>query len=140
MLNFVLFVLYMRSFVYNSNMKHKGWNTTLFSLVFIATPAIIGYAFLLPDWTQKQVVNYGYLWLIGLAFLVYAVLISYFFIFLRVLYYDSLIFSIPLAFVFFLIFISPQLPWWARALIVFGGIFITIPISIMVQKFHKKEL
>ncbi len=121
-------------------MRYKGWITTLFSLVFIAGIALIGYAFLLPDWTKKQAVSYGFLWLIGFGYLLYAILISYFFIFLKILNYQSLVFTIPLAFVFFIIFVTSPLPLWARALLVFAGIMITVPVNIFVENFHKKKL
>lgn len=114
--------------------KYHGWNTALFALVFIAAFALIGYIFLLPDWTNRIVLPYIYLWMIGLGFTIYSFLITWLFIWLKVLTYDSFTFIVPLSIIFVIILVTYPLPWWARTLLVFGGIFITIPVNIIVGK------
>lgn len=117
--------------------KNDSWMNALFSLVFIAVPALIMYYFLLPDWTGKEVVTYPYIWLISFSFLAYVALLSFLLIRFNILSFQSLNFNVPLALCLVLIFVTYDVDLWGRALILIAGILTALPMNMITDKYKK---
>ena len=113
---------------------NDGWLNALFALLFIAVPAIVGFYFLLPDWTGYDVVSYGSMWGIGLGFAVYVIIASTLVIYFKILTIDSLNFDIPITLVFVAMFVTSGIPLWGRILLVITCVLLTFPVNILVSK------
>ncbi|MCK5866986.1 MAG: hypothetical protein KAG14_01165 [Mycoplasmataceae bacterium] len=114
--------------------KNDGWMNALFALIFIATPAITIFYFILPTWSNKEVLNYGMIWVVAIAFIIYAILFSTLLILLNILSIESLNFNIPIAFALMSILVTYPLPLWATGVIVIGVVLMAFPMNMLTTK------
>ena len=114
--------------------KNDGWINALSAMLLIVVPVLIGFYFLLPDWTSKWVISYGVMWGVSFGFMAYVAIMSYILIHFKVLTIDSIAFNIPITIVMVGIFLSPGIAIWARGLIVLGLILTAIPSNMLVTK------
>ncbi|MCK5945752.1 MAG: hypothetical protein KAG04_00620 [Mycoplasmataceae bacterium] len=118
--------------------KNDGWMNALFALLLIVVPVLVGFYFLLPDWTGRYVISYGAMWGVAIGFIAYVVLISYILIKVKLLTLDSIAFNIPVTIVMVGIFVSPYLPIWARGLIVLTLIMSALPANMLVTRIKEE--
>ncbi|MCK5806997.1 MAG: hypothetical protein KAG91_01210 [Mycoplasmataceae bacterium] len=124
--------------------KNDGWMNALFALIFIATPAITLFYFILPTWSNKEVLSYGMIWVVAIGFIAYAILLSTLLIMLKIISIDSLNFNVPIAFALMAILVTYTLPLWATGVIVIGVILMAFPMNMLTTKIkmiliHRKK-
>lgn len=118
--------------------KTGGWVNSLFALVFIAVPAMIGYLFYLPGWGNNKASATWIYWVGAVIYLIYVALISYIFISLKILGVDALNFNIPMSLVFVSIFVSFNWHIALRALTAIIMVFIAWPINSLTNLYYDK--
>ena len=119
--------------------KNDGWVNALFALIFIAVPAVILFYFFLPSWTDKKPIEYGYIWLIAISFLLYVGLFSFILIKFDWLPFESLNFNVPISVSLMIILVSHPLPLWATALLVLLGILSAFPVNIYTTRLRESK-
>ncbi|NQZ66189.1 MAG: hypothetical protein HRT99_03180 [Mycoplasmatales bacterium] len=120
--------------------KNDGWLNALFSLVFIATPALIIFYFFLPSWSGFERVSYGTIWGIAIGFIFYVILLSVILIRFEILSIESLNFNIPISIVLVIILVSYPLALWATAIFVIIGILLAFPVNMLVNKYKESKI
>ena len=120
--------------------KNDGWINALFSLVFIAAPALVIFYFLLPTWTGYEEISYGMIWVVALGFLTYIAILSFALIYFEWLTIESLNFNIPISLALMAILVTYPLPLWAVAIIVVAIVLFAFPINIMVTKYKENKI
>ena len=116
--------------------KHDGWLTSLFALIFIATPSIVG-IFLLVD---SETIDYGLIWGIGTAILIGSNLITYLAYKFKLLAIDAFTFIFPLSVVFFLIYGTMYEAWWLMLIVAVIGVLTSFPANIVVTRIKEDKL
>ena len=114
--------------------RNDGWTNALVALVFIAVPAVILYYFLLPDWTNKEVISLGASMGIAIGFIVFTIAWTSLFIKFEILPYQALNFNIPVALGLMMLFVTYDLTMWARALLLILVILLAFPINMLTDK------
>lgn len=120
--------------------QNDGWINALFSLVFIAAPALIIFYFLLPGWTGHEVVSYGIIWLVAISFFVYVGILSWLLIHFKWLAIDSLNFNVPISLALMTILVTYPLPFWAMGVLVVIAVLLAFPVNIAVTKYKEKKI
>lgn len=119
---------------------NDGWINALFSLVFIAAPALVLFYFFLPTWNPDANYSYWITWIITIIFFIYVGLLSLLLIYFKWLTIESLNFNIPITLVLMLILVTNPLPLWATALFVLTGVFTAIPVNIITTKIKENKI
>ena len=120
--------------------ESNGWINALFSLVFVAAPAMVMFYFLLPDWADIQILTTGEMWAVTLGFIAYSALLNFLLIKFEFLPIDSINFNGPLTLVLAIIFISFGLDIWVRALLMIIGVLLAFPTNVYVAKMKEKKI
>lgn len=126
-------------------MTRTPWYLSLlFSLVFVAAPAMVMYWFILPGWGDNKFSDYEYwfYWVIGLAFIAYVAVISTIFILFKIVHIDCLNIDIPMAFSFMVILVSCPLGddlWWARLLMMIGTMLLALPVNMWTTRIFERK-
>lgn len=120
--------------------KNDGWINALFSLVFIATPALILYFFYLPTWSGNDDQAYWVVWVIALLFMVYVVVLSYVLIKFEWLTIESLNFNIPITLALMAIMVTYTLPLWATAIITLAMVMVALPVNMWTTRFRNIQI
>lgn len=107
----------------------NGWVNALFALVFIATPALVGFFLWVPYWADAHEQPTWFYYVVALGFLVYVSLFSWLLIKFEWLGYDSLNFNIPIALVFAVLFISYDWAIWLKVLATIAMVFTAFPVN-----------
>ena len=121
-------------------MRKNNWSNALFTLIFIALPSLIMFYFLLPTWSNKEVLAYSSMWLVAIGFCLYSFLINILFIYYKILSLESINFNIPITLCLMSLFLSYKLPTWAMFLIVLSIIIFTFPINVWTNKYKNQKL
>lgn len=114
--------------------RNDGWTNALVALVFIAVPAVILYYFLLPDWTNKEVISLGASMGIAIGFIAFTIAWTSLFIKFEILPYQALNFNIPVALGLMMLFVTYDLTMWARVLLLILVILLAFPVNMMTDK------
>ena len=114
-----------------------SWVNALFSLVFIAVPAIVLFYFFLPSWTGKEPESYGLIWGIAIGFWAYVALLSFLLIYFKLLSIESLNFNVPIALALMVILVSYPIPLWATGILVFVCVMIAFPINMLTTRIRE---
>lgn len=126
-------------FLYNKYMrKTSGWVNALFALVFIACPALVGFFLWVPYWENGTEQATWFYWVIGLSFLAYVALLCWFLIHFEWLGVDSLNFNIPIALVFFTLFVSWDLTRWIQIILVIVIVLLAFPVNMWTTHLKRK--
>ncbi|CAM9099451.1 MAG3450 family membrane protein [Mycoplasma marinum] len=112
-----------------------GWTQTLVTFVFILVPAMVMWVFLSKDFGNKQLLTTGELWGVAIGFIFYSILISIFLIWIRLIWIDTLNFTVPVAIVLMAIMLSQDVVIWGRALIAIGMIFTALPVNMITVRY-----
>ena len=127
----------LKTFLYNCIMKNNGWVNALFALFFLVVPGII-LIFLIFDLNgidNNLLVQAG----VGIAFIVYGVLLSILVILIKWIAIESLAFNIPITIVFGLLMITNEGPIWLMAIMTFVAIMTALPANGLVQKLKRRK-
>ena len=119
--------------------QNDGWVNALFSLLFIAVPAIVLFYFFLPSWSGKDPSSYGMIWGIAIGFWAYVGLLSFLLIYFDLLSIESLNFNIPIALALMMILVSYPLPLWATGILVIVCVLIALPVNILTTRIRENN-
>ncbi len=112
----------------------------LFSLVFVAGPALLMFYFWLPEWNDnKYQIPIGYLYLSAFGLVIFTFLATFLFVYLGLISFDALRFSLPLALAFAVILVSSFWPTWVRAFAVILTVMFAWPINGLISRFNFKR-
>ncbi len=122
----------------------ESFKTPLFTFFVIAVPCLLLWIFFSNDFPFATYFNISYDWwiklLIGLAFIIGSFLITFLFVYLKILKISIFMFSLPVAICFITIFVTDQLEPWIRSLITIPFFFLIIPIAIVIKKIEIKKI
>ncbi len=121
--------------------KRTGaWTQALVTLVFILIPAIVMWVFLSKDFNAKVVLSLGELWSVAIGFIVYALFITLFLMWIQLIWIDTMNFTLPVAIVLMSILLSQNIVIWGRALIVIGLIFTALPVNMITIRYIEHKI
>lgn len=117
----------------------NGWVNALFALVFIATPALVGFFLWVPYWEDAHKEPTWFYYVVALGFLVYVSLFSWLLIKFEWLGIDSLNFNIPIALVFAALFVSYDWAIWLKVLVTVFMVLMAFPVNMWTTNFRKRK-
>jgi hypothetical protein len=119
--------------------KENSWFTVLFTLLFVIVPGLLMWYFLSKDWNQSEL-DFEWVLLISLSFLIIIFVLIWIFIKLKFCYYQVYNVALPMCLVMVSIVLSSWIDSvWIRAIIILIWVFFTLPINIITNKIIKNK-
>lgn len=127
----------------NINSGWKSFVKPVFTFFVIGVPSLLLWIFFSNDFPFAKEFKVESAWwiklLIGLSLIVVTTLITFLFIYIKILDWNIFNFSLPIAICFTVIFVTDQFEAWIRAIIVLPFLFSIIPIFMIVKKIEMWE-